>query len=387
LRSVRSKAPDDLQRTIVAAWRIEQPRLITSLARMVRNIPLAEDLTSETLLAALEAWPASGVPENPGAWLMAPAKRRAIDAVRREKMLDRKHATLAQDLEAEQQVAPDLDAVLNDDFGDEQLRLIFTACHPLLSAEARAALTLKMMCGLTTHEIARAFIVPEATIAQRIVRAKRALANSGLTYETPRGEAIAARMSSVLEVIYVIFNEGYAAASGDDWMRPQLCEEALRLGRILTSIAPEEPEAHGLTSLMELNASRIAARTDAAGEPILLLEQNRALWDRVQIRRGVQALERARSRRRGRFLCIAGSDRCVSCAGTDGRRHRLVSDRYAVWTARRGIAFARHRAQSRDCRCDGGRPASRARDHRCNKGRSYRRPLSPRAERARRLAQ
>ncbi len=262
---------------------------------MVRNVPLAEDLTQETLLAAMEAWPAAGIPDHPGAWLMATAKRRAIDALRREKMLGRKHATLAQDMDAEQRIAPDYAAALDDAFGDEQLRLIFTACHPLLSREARVALTLKMLCGLTTQEIARAFLVAESTIAQRIVRAKRTLANSGLTYETPRGEAIAERMSSVLEVIYVIFNEGYAAASGDDWMRPQLCEDALRLGRILISIAPNAAEAHGLTSLMELNASRQAARTDDSGEPILLLEQNRALWDRAQIRRGVRALVRARA--------------------------------------------------------------------------------------------
>ena len=284
----------DIHRTILAIWRIEQPRLITSLARMLRDVPLAEDLTQETLLAALEHWPASGVPEQPGAWLMATAKRRALGHLRRGQMLARKHELIACDMEREQQAMPDLDAGLDDDIGDELLRLIFTACHPLLSREARAALSLRMICGLTTEEIARAFLLPEATIAQRIVRAKRTLSESGLAYETPRGEALSQRLASVLEVVYLIFNEGYTAARGADWLRPQLCNEALRMGRVLTSIAPHEPEAHGLLALMELNASRTAARTDAAGEPILLPDQNRALWDQLQIRRGLQALGRAR---------------------------------------------------------------------------------------------
>ncbi len=284
----------DIHRTIVAVWRIEQPRLITSLARMLRDVPLAEDLTQEALLAALEHWPATGVPEKPGAWLMATAKRRALDHLRRGRMLSRKHEMIASDLEQEQQVMPDLDSGLDDDIGDELLRLIFTACHPLLAREARAALSLRMICGLTTEEIARAFLVPEATIAQRIVRAKRTLSESGLAYETPRGEELSQRLASVLEVVYLIFNEGYTAARGEHWLRPQLCHEALRIGRVLTSIAPHEPEAHGLLALMELNASRTAARTDKAGEPILLLDQNRALWDQLQIRRGLQALDRAR---------------------------------------------------------------------------------------------
>ncbi len=284
----------DIHRTILAVWRIEQPRLITSLARMLRDVPLAEDLTQETLLAALEHWPASGVPEQPGAWLMATAKRRALDHLRRSQMLARKHELIACDMEREQQAMPDLDAGLDDDIGDELLRLIFTACHPLLSREARAALSLRMICGLTTEEIARAFLLPEATIAQRIVRAKRTLSESGLAYETPRGEALSQRLASVLEVVSLIFNEGYTAARGADWLRPQLCNEALRMARVLTSIAPYEPEAHGLLALMELNASRTAARTDAAGEPILLPDQNRALWDQLQIRRGLQALGRAR---------------------------------------------------------------------------------------------
>jgi RNA polymerase sigma factor (sigma-70 family) len=284
----------DLARTILAVWRIEQPRLITGLSRMLRDVPLAEELTQDALLAALEHWPATGVPEQPGAWLMATAKRRALDHLRRGRMLARKHEMIALDMEQEQQAMPDPDAALDDDIGDELLRLIFTACHPLLSRESRIALSLRMICGLTTPEIARAFLVPEATIAQRIVRAKRTLSESGLAYETPCREELSGRLASVLEVVYLIFNEGHTAARGDDWLRPQLCQEALRMGRALASIAPLEPEVHGLLALMELNAARTAARTDSAGEPILLLEQDRALWDRLQIRRGMQALRRAR---------------------------------------------------------------------------------------------
>jgi RNA polymerase sigma factor (sigma-70 family) len=284
----------DTHLAILAVWRIEQPRLITSLARMLRDVPLAEDLTQEALLAALERWPATGVPERPGAWLMATAKHRALDHLRRRRMLERKQEMVAREMEAEQLAMPDLDSALDDDIGDELLRLIFTACHPLLSREARAALALRMICGLTTEEIARAFLLPDTTIAQRIVRAKRTLSESGLAYETPRGAELSARLASVLEVVYLIFNEGYTAARGEDWLRPQLCHDALRMGRVLTSIAPHEPEAHSLLALMELNASRTAARIDAAGEPILMLEQNRALWDQHQIRRGMQALGRAR---------------------------------------------------------------------------------------------
>jgi RNA polymerase sigma factor (sigma-70 family) len=284
----------DIHAAILAAWRIEQPRLITSLSRMLRDVPLAEELTQDTLVSALEDWPSSGVPERPGAWLMATAKRRALDHLRRGKMLARKHSMLAVDFEREQEAMPDFDASLDDDIGDEMLRLVFTACHPLLSREASAALALRMICGLTTEEIARAFLVPEATVSQRIVRAKRTLSDSGLAYETPHGEALSERLASVLEVVYLIFNEGYAASRGDDWMRPQLCHEALRMGRVLVSIAPREPEAHGLLALMELNASRAAARIDADGEPILLLEQDRRRWDFLQIRRGLLALVRAR---------------------------------------------------------------------------------------------
>lgn len=285
----------DTHRAILATWRVEQPRLITSLARMLRDVPLAEELTQDALVAALERWPVTGVPERPGAWLMATAKRRALDHLRRGPMLARKHAMVAFELDVEEQAMPDLDSALDDDIGDELLRLIFTACHPLLSREARAALALRMICGLTTDEIARAYLLPSATIAQRIVRAKRTLSDSGLAYETPRGEALTQRLTSVLEVVYLIFNEGYIAARGEDWLRPQLCDEALRMGRVLAAVAPQEPEAHGLLALMELNASRTAARTDAVGEPVLLLEQNRALWDQLQIRRGLKALDQARA--------------------------------------------------------------------------------------------
>ncbi|HEY3891084.1 MAG TPA: RNA polymerase sigma factor [Bradyrhizobium sp.] len=284
----------DIHHTIAAVWRIEQPRLITSLSRMLRDVPLAEDVTQETLMAALEHWPATGIPEKPGAWLMTAARRRALDHVRRSRMLLRKHEIVARDMEQEQQAMPDFDSALDDDIGDEMLRLVFTACHPRLSPEARTALALRMICGLTTGEIARAFLLPEPTIAQRIVRAKRTLSESGLAYETPRGEQLSARLSSVLEVVYLIFNEGYTAARGEHWLRPQLCHEALRMGRVLVSIAPHQPETHGLLALMELNASRNAARTDAVGEPILMLEQDRTRWDRQQIRRGMQALRRAR---------------------------------------------------------------------------------------------
>jgi RNA polymerase sigma factor (sigma-70 family) len=284
----------EIHRTVVAVWRREQPRLITGLSRMLRDVPLAEDLTQEALVAALEHWPVAGVPEQPGAWLMATAKRRALDHLRRRQMLARKHGMVALDMAQEQQAMPDLDSALDDDIGDELLRLIFTACHPRLSREARAALALRMICGLTTEEIARAFLLPEATIAQRIVRAKRTLSESGLAYETPRGEELSERLASVLEVVYLIFNEGYTAARGEAWLRPQLCNDALRMGRVLVRVAPHEAEAHGLLALMELNASRLAARTDEAGDPILLMDQNRVLWDQLQIRRGMLALKRAR---------------------------------------------------------------------------------------------
>ncbi len=284
---------DGVHRAILAAWRIEQPRLITSLARMLRDVPLAEELTQDALVAALERWPLIGVPERPGAWLMAAAKSRALDHLRRAPMLARRHGMIAAALEAEQNAMPDLDAGLDDDIGDEMLRLVFTACHPLLSRESRAALALRMVCGLTTEEIARAFLAAEATVAQRIVRAKRTLSEAGLSYETPQGEERKERLPTVLEVVYLIFNEGYTAARGEDWLRPQLCDEARRLGRVLATLAPEEPEVHGLMALMELNASRNVARTGSDGEPILLMDQDRRLWDALQIRRGLEALAQA----------------------------------------------------------------------------------------------
>lgn len=284
----------DLHRTIDAVWRIESPRLIATLARMLRDVGLAEELAQDALVAALERWPESGVPDQPGAWLMATAKHRAIDRLRRSKLLQRKHEELARELEAEQEDADDAHLEhLDDPFGDDLLRLVFTACHPVLSTPAQVALTLRLLGGLTTDEIARAFLVPEATIAQRIVRAKRTLADKQVPYEVPRGEELAARLSSVLAVVYLIFNEGYSATAGDDWMRPGLCEDALRLGRILAGLVPNEPEVHGLVALMEIQASRAAARVDAHGEPVLLLEQNRARWDQLLIRRGLAALERA----------------------------------------------------------------------------------------------
>src|SRR5437879_6521606 len=283
----------DTHRAIDAVWRIESARLIAGLARIVRDVGLAEDLAQDALVAALEQWPGAGVPGNPGAWLMAAAKHRAIDLLRRKQRLDRKHEEIGRRLEAAQVTAPDLDAALDDDIGDDLLRLVFTACHPVLSTEARVALTLRMVGGLTTGEIARAFLVSEPTIAQRIVRAKRTLAKEQVRFEVPRGAERAARLSSVLEVIYLVFNEGYSATAGDDWMRPALCEDALRLGRILAELVPQEPEVHGLVALMEIQASRSKARVGPSGEPILLFDQNRARWDHLLIGRGLAALARS----------------------------------------------------------------------------------------------
>ena len=281
-------------RAIDAVWRIESARLIAGLARIVRDVGLAEDLAQDALVAALERWPESGVPDNPGAWLMATAKHRAIDLLRRGKMLERKHEELGHELAARQESPePDLDAAIDDPIGDDLLRLIFTACHPVLPTEARVALTLRLLGGLTTEEIARAFIVPEPTVAQRIVRAKRTLAEARIPFEVPRGAALAERLSSVLQVIYLVFNEGYSATAGDDWVRPALCEDALRLGRILAELAPHEPEVQGLVALMEIQASRLRARIGPSGEPVLLLEQDRARWDQLLIHRGLAALERA----------------------------------------------------------------------------------------------
>jgi RNA polymerase sigma factor (sigma-70 family) len=285
----------DTHRTIDAVWRIESARLIAGLARMLRDVGLAEELAQDALVIALEQWPQTGVPDNPGAWLMTTAKRRAIDRLRRNKLLERKHVQLMHELEHERESAESAaEMALDDPFGDDLLRLIFTACHPLLSMEARVALTLRLLGGLTTDEIARAFLVPEPTIAQRIVRAKRSLAKSAVAYEVPRGDELVERLSAVLEVIYLIFNEGYAATAGDDWMRPALCEDALRLGRVLVGLMPREPEVHGLVALMEIQASRARARTDGSGNPVLLLDQDRMLWDRLLIGRGLAALEQAR---------------------------------------------------------------------------------------------
>jgi RNA polymerase sigma factor (sigma-70 family) len=286
----------DPRRAVEAVWRIESPRLLAGLARLTRDVGTAEDLAQEALLAALERWPETGVPENPGAWLMAVAKNRALDLLRRAKRLERKHEELSGELERPWSSSESrLDTAVDDDIGDDLLRLIFTACHPVLSAEARSALTLRMLGGLTTEEIARAFLVPVSTVSQRIVRAKRTLAEARVPFEIPRGGERAARLASVLEVIYLVFNEGYSATAGEDWVRPALCDDALRLGRVLAGLVPGESEVHGLVALMEIQASRLAARIGPSGEPILLLDQDRARWDRLLIRRGLAALERATS--------------------------------------------------------------------------------------------
>jgi len=298
---------------------MESGKLIAGLARIVRDVGLAEDLAQDALLAALERWPTGGVPDNPGAWLMATAKHRSIDQVRRRAMLERKHEQLGHELEAQQEAAvPDVDAALDDHVGDDMLRLMFTACHPVLSTDARVALTLRMIGGLTTDEIARAFLVPEATMAQRIVRAKRTLSESHVPFEVPRGAEFEARLGSVLQAIYLVFNEGYSATAGDEWLRPALCEDALRLGRILAELVPKEPEVHGLVALMEIQASRSKARVTADGEPVLLLEQDRSRWDQLLIHRGLAALERAESlsETRGSYVLQAEIAACHARART-----------------------------------------------------------------------
>ena len=307
----------ETRRAIDAVWRIEAPRLIAGLARMMRDVGRAEELAQDALVTALEQWPEKGIPENPGAWLMATAKNRAIDALRRNKQFERKRDELGRHLDM-QPTAADLEATIDDDVGDDLLRLIFTACHPILSREARVALTLRLLCGLTTEEIARAFLVPEPTVAQRVVRAKRTLAEARVPFEVPRGAEQAQRLSSVLEVIYLVFNEGYAATAGDEWMRPALCEDALRLGRVLAGLAPDEPEVLGLLALMEIQASRTRARADPTGDPVLLLEQNRALWDQLLIRRGLAALERVEDLRglRGPYALQAAIAGCHARART-----------------------------------------------------------------------
>jgi RNA polymerase sigma-70 factor, ECF subfamily len=322
--------PTDIHRAIDAVWRIESPRLIAGLTRIVRDVGVAEDLAQDALVAALEQWPKSGVPDNPGAWLMAAAKHRAIDFFRRNTRLERKHQELGRELDARQMSTAkvqmnDIEAALDDDVGDDLLRLVFISCHPVLSTEARVALTLRLLGGLTTDEIARAFLVPEPTVAQRIVRAKRTLSEARVPFEVPRGTDLAARLSSVLAVVYLIFNEGYAATAGDDWLRPGLCEEALRLGRILAELAPREPEVHGLVALMEIQASRSRARVGPSGEPILLFDQNRAQWDQLLIRRGLAALDRSEKLRaakldeaRGPYLLQAEIAACHARARTPG---------------------------------------------------------------------
>ena len=311
-------AATDTHRAIDAVWRIESARLIAGLTRMVRDVGLAEDLAQDALIAALEQWPESGIPDKPGAWLMATAKHRAIDLFRRRTLLERKHEELGRELEAKEMAMPDFDAAIDEGIGDDLLRLVFISCHPVLSTDARVALTLRLLGGLTTEEIARAFLISEATVAQRIVRAKRTLADNRVPFEVPRGPDLAARLSSVLEVIYLVFNEGYTATAGEDWMRPALCEDALRLGRILAELAPKESEVHGLVALMEIQASRSRARVGPTGEPILLLDQNRARWDQLLIRRGLAALERARaaSTAPGPYLLQAAIAACHAHAGT-----------------------------------------------------------------------
>jgi len=307
-----------LHRTIEAVWRIESARVIAGLTRLTRDVGLAEDLAQEALVAALEQWPQSGVPDNPAAWLTATAKRRAIDLFRRNAVAERKHAELARELESLEQTSPDPDSTLDNTIGDDLLRLVFIACHPILSTESRAALTLRLLGGLTTDEIARAFLTPEPTIAQRIVRAKRIIADKHIPFEVPRGPELAARLSSVLEVIYLIFNEGYSATAGDDLMRPTLCEDALRLGRILAELTPTEPEVHGLVALMEIQASRTRARVTSSGEPVLLFDQNRTQWDQLLIHRGLSAIERAHeiNATRGPYLLQAEIAACHARART-----------------------------------------------------------------------
>ena len=308
----------ETHRAIEAVWRIESARVIAGLTRIVRDVGVAEELAQDALVAALEKWPESGIPENPGAWLMATGKHRAIDFLRRGTLIDEKHEHLGREMAEREMQVPDLAVAMDDNIGDDMLRLVFIACHPVLSTEARVALTLRLLGGLTTDEIARAYLSSEPTIAQRIVRAKRTLTEAQVPFEIPRGGDFTARLSSVLQVIYLIFNEGYSATAGDDWMRPALCEEALRLGRILAGLVPEEPEVHGLVALMEVQASRSKARVNATGEPVLLLDQDRAKWDRLLIGRGLSALERAErlSARRGPYALQAAIAACHARAVT-----------------------------------------------------------------------
>ncbi|HEV2205984.1 MAG TPA: RNA polymerase sigma factor [Candidatus Acidoferrales bacterium] len=325
----------DSQRAIEAVWRIESAKVIAVLTRMVRDVGMAEDFAHDALVAALEQWPAWGMPDNPGAWLMATAKRRAIDHFRHAQILERKHGEIGRELESQEKAMPDFDAAIDDNVGDDLLRLIFISCHPVLSTEARISLTLRLLGGLTTDEIARAFLASEPTIAQRIVRAKRTLSEAHVPFEVPRGEEFSARLSSVLQVIYLVFNEGYTATAGDDLMRPAMCEEALRLGRILAELVPNEPEVHGLVALMEIQASRARARVDARGEPVLLPDQDRSLWDQLLIRRGLAALEYAEQLgdARGPYALQAAIAACharaLTAAETDWKRIASLYDTLA----------------------------------------------------------
>ena len=330
-------ASPDISKTIDAVWKIESPKLIASLARMTRDVGLAEDLAQDALVSALEQWPTEGIPRNPGAWLMAIAKRRGIDHFRRNKLADHKHQQIGYEMEARQEdAAQDFDAALDDDVGDDLLRLIFTACHPVLSTEARVTLTLKLLAGLTNQEIARAFLATETTIQQRIVRAKRTLADKKIAYEVPGGAELSVRLASVLEVIYLIFNEGYSATAGDDWMRPALCEDAQRLGRVLAGLAPNEPEVHGLVALMEIQASRASARIGPQGEPVLLMDQDRRRWNQLLIQRGLTALARAERLRpqRGPYTLQAAIAACHARARqseqTDWQRIASLYDELAA---------------------------------------------------------
>ena len=354
---------DDVHRVLDAVWRMESPRLIAALTRIVRDVGLAEDLAQDALEAAIRQWPEAGIPDRPAAWLMATAKHRAIDALRRRTTLQRKADELGRDLELEQGVTPDLDTAIDDaTIGDDLLRLVFICCHPVLSVDARVALTLRLLGGLRTDEIARAFLVSEPTIGQRVVRAKRTLSEAHVPFEVPQGADFDARLASVLQVIYLVFNEGYSATSGDDWVRPALCEDALRLGRVLAGLVPDEPEVHGLVALMEIQGSRMRARTDPTGRPIPLLEQHRARWDRLLIDRGLDALARAEVIRGTAWpVCPPGGHRRLSCPRSHRRRDRLARDRRPVRRARPAGPVADRGAQPSRGGLDGVWPGSRPR--------------------------
>ena len=357
-----------MPKTIEAVWKIESTRLIAAIARVTHDIGVAEELAQDALVTALEVWPEEGIPENPAAWLMTAAKRRALDTLRRGQMLVQKHEEIARELEAQQQrLGEAMDQALDQVIDDDVLRLIFTACHPVLAVEGRVALTLRLIGGLTTAEIARAFLVPEKTMGQRIFRAKKTLAEANVPFETPRGDELRRRVESVLSVVYLIFNEGYTATSGDEWMRAALCDDALRLGRILVQLLPGESEVHGLLALMELHASRTAARRGPKGEAVLLPDQNRSLWDHAQIQRGMTALEHAQKLDGGaKQLCFAGSDCCLSHAGSHSRRDRLGADRPSLRRSDADQPVSHRGTESCGRRWHGARPCRWTRCTRCN---------------------